>query len=114
MAGVAAGVMVVAGCWFSLLPGSEAGRVWDAGYGGHAGAFAALCGVGSCAVEKKKWVGVALVAAAVGLGVEMAQTMVPGRGFEWRDLAADGVGIAVGLGAAWGLTYLCRRDKLKV
>jgi len=46
-----------------------------------------------------------LIAVVYGLSDETHQLFVPGRQFDLRDLAADGVGAAVaaGLGWAWGI-----------
>lgn len=46
-----------------------------------------------------------LIAAVYGLSDEIHQLFVPGRQFDLRDLAADGIGAAVaaGLGWAWGI-----------
>jgi VanZ family protein len=49
------------------------------------------------------WLAV-LVALLYGLALESLQEMVPGRGWEWDDLVADGLGAA-----AWPLLMALRR-----
>lgn len=61
------------------------------------------------AVARGRWAGVTAAAAAVawvislvhGAAVEWMQMYIPTRMAEWRDLANDGIGAAVALGAAW-------------
>jgi len=49
----------------------------------------------------RAWLAV-LVALLYGLALEGAQEMVPGRGWQWSDVLADGVGAALWpLFAAW-------------
>jgi VanZ family protein len=51
----------------------------------------------------KSWVWAALAASAYGALDETHQAYVPGRGFEWADMAADTAGafLAVGLYVHW-------------
>lgn len=93
----------VCGVGYSLLPGRIAERIWVAGSRGHVAGFAALTAAGLAAAEwRRAWL-VALGTMGLGMGIEFAQQLVPGRGFEWEDLAADAAGVAAGwaLAAAW-------------
>lgn len=45
---------------------------------------------------------------AYGGAIELIQPFV-GRGAEWGDLLADGIGLLVGLGLGWGLSQLGMR-----
>jgi VanZ family protein len=62
----------------------------------------------------EKWPGwmVAVGTFGLGVGIEVAQRFVPGRGFEWLDVEADAVGVglgwALGAAAAWMLRRLGR------
>lgn len=51
---------------------------------------------------------------AVGLGIELLQTRVPGRSFEWIDLFADLAGALLGVAAPAGLRRFQRGDQLVV
>lgn len=47
---------------------------------------------------------------AVGVGIELLQTRVPGRSFEWIDLVADLAGAVLGVAVATWLGRFDRRD----
>jgi len=79
---------------------------WDKG--NHALAFAVLAGTAVLAFwhARRRSLGVALGLLIFGGFIELVQTQIPGRSGEWLDLAADGLGIAVGLVA---MVWLRRR-----
>jgi VanZ family protein len=68
----------------------------------HAAAFAALATCGMFAFRGRHAVAIRTTLGLLALGgaIELAQTQVPGRSADWHDLAADAVGIALGLFAA--------------
>lgn len=51
---------------------------------------------------------------AVGVGIELLQTRVPGRSFEWIDLAADLAGAGIGVAVPAWLGRFRRSDDLLV
>jgi hypothetical protein len=102
---------VVAG---ELLPGGSApmrlmGSLPLGPHGLHFGAYAAL---GALAVMgfSGRWAAASAAAlVAVGGGLELLQTLVPGREGEWRDVAANTAGVAAGFAAAWLWRYTSKR-----
>ena len=44
------------------------------------------------------------------IGIEIAQSFLPPREADWHDVLADGVGIALGLLAAWPITRMSLTD----
>ena len=46
---------------------------------------------------------------AYGIGIEVAQSFLPPREADAMDVLADGVGIALGLAAAWPVAALARQ-----
>lgn len=38
---------------------------------------------------------------ALGMAIEIAQRSIPGRGFEWADMAANAAGMAIGAATAF-------------
>ncbi|WP_201451437.1 hypothetical protein [Hydrogenophaga sp. BPS33] len=74
---------------------------WDKAQ--HASGFAWLAVLGVLSYPKKPR-GVALSLLAYGAAIELAQAATGWRYGEWSDLAADGVGILIGMFiAAWVL-----------
>jgi VanZ family protein len=103
------------------LPGGEALGLggWFDGLA-HLGATALLASlilvwrqaVGDGLGTARRW---ALVGSlAVGVGIELLQTRVPGRSFEWIDLVADLAGAVLGLTVPVWLGRFHRRDQLLV
>jgi VanZ family protein len=97
-------VLVVA--WFAFAPAD--GR--DTGLEGmdkieHLLAFGALGLTALCALPAGAWAGAASAAALLGYGgfIELVQRHIPGRTASWADLAADAVGVALGLWLAAAL-----------
>jgi len=70
---------------------------WDKA--NHLLAFASLafCGFWSLQTFKQRLLGLPLSLLAYGAAIELIQFFVPGRSCEWADLAADSIGIALGL-----------------
>ncbi len=84
--------------YITLAPGQDVpgvGLVWDKAE--HATAWAVLTGAGLLLSTRRRWL-IPLFAFLFGAAVEVAQAVMPlGRDGDWRDLAADTVGVA----AAW-------------
>lgn len=93
-------VALLWGWWVAVAPPSGGGH-WFAHSDKvkHALAFGAFSFWASVADLKPRWfwAGVLL---AYGLGIEWAQSQVPGRDASWGDAVADAVGIGLGLAAA--------------
>src|ERR1700761_5866126 len=89
--------------YITLAPGKDVpgvGLVWDKAE--HALAWAVLTGAGLLLSTRRRWA-IGVFAFAFGAAIEVLQATLPfGRDGEWRDLAADTVGIVVAY-AAWGL-----------
>lgn len=95
---VALVVLVAAVCVLAFMPvpPQSLSTGWDKL--NHALAFATLAIAARESFPARRAIAV-IVAALLGFGafIELVQALVPGRGSEWADLLADGVGIAVGL-----------------
>lgn len=73
----------------------------------HAAAYAFLAFTGSLALRRPhRWLAVGL--AVLGICLEMAQTLVPGRSFELLDAAANATGAILGVALAHLLPTLRR------
>lgn len=105
---VVAGVVVALALtpWSVDLPSSG----WDKG--DHVAAFAtlAVCGLfawrGHPAVHRRVVMGLI----ALGIAIELAQMLVPGRMADWRDVFADAAGALLGLTlASWIARRMDRR-----
>lgn len=81
-------------------PDPELGSGWDKA--DHLVAFATLAFVGVFALGARRhaarWVGIGLL--GLGLLIEAVQYFIPTRSSDWHDVAADSVGIAIGLAVA--------------
>lgn len=92
--------------WLCLSPTDKlpkASLLWDKAE--HALAYLVLVGLSSVLFPARPWA-IGTYAMAVGAVVEVLQsTMGLGRQGDWRDLLADGIGVAAGLLAA----FLLRR-----
>ncbi len=87
----------------SLLPHPPGARALAALPGrdfmGHLVAYTVLCVLAVRAIGTgtfRSRLGVAAAAAAFGLLLELVQPLT-GRAFEWSDVLADGLGVAIGL-----------------
>lgn len=95
-----------------VLPGASLTSDWAQ----HGVAYAGLAVVTLRATAGGRWSGVgagALVAAWViaalyGVSDEVHQSFVPERMADVRDIVADAVGAAIGLGAAWAWSIIRR------
>lgn len=63
----------------------------------------AVAGMLSCRAGTWQALAVALALVAYGALIEIVQTQVPGRYGDWADLAADSLGIVLGLAAVFVL-----------
>lgn len=91
--------LVIAILWLALTPHppTSIDLGWDKL--NHACAFASLAFSGWLSWRggpRRRWM-LALALLALGAGIEIVQSQVPGRDAEWGDLAADSVGIIAGL-----------------
>ena len=87
------------------VPGSS--LVWDKA--AHSIAFGLLTVIGLLMSTHRRWL-VALGVLALGIAIEIAQTLMPfGRNGDWRDALADAIGVVLGL----GLWAIARRFKPK-
>ncbi|HEX2818130.1 MAG TPA: VanZ family protein [Phenylobacterium sp.] len=82
--------------YLTLAPGKDVpgvGLVWDKAE--HAISWAVLTGAGLLLSTRRRWA-IGLFAFAFGAAIEVLQATLPfGRDGDWRDLAADTVGIGV-------------------
>ncbi len=91
-------LMVIAGLAFHPHPPASIDSGWDKL--NHAAAFAVLGAVGWLAQPPGRWRGWRALAGLLAYGafIEVVQTLIPERSGEWRDLLADGIGLALGIG----------------
>ena len=101
----------------SLLPGAGLIPEWlDFDWLHHATAYAGLAVVTLRALARGRVAaagpasvaGAWLIATVYGITDEWHQSFVPGRMADARDLLADGVGAALGLGLAWAWSIIRR------
>jgi VanZ family protein len=90
--------------YLTLAPGQDVpgvGLVWDKAE--HALSWAVLTGAGLLLSTHRRWV-IPVFAFILGAVIEVLQaTMGLGRDGDWRDLAADSVGIVAACAVWWGL-----------
>jgi len=105
------GVLLVAITWLALVPAPP--KVITTGWdkSNHALAFASLAfsGVWALWQRPRQWGWLVLALLAYGVGIEIAQSFLPPREADARDVLADSVGIAIGLLAAWPITASAAR-----
>lgn len=98
-------VLFIAITWLALVPDPPQGvsTGWDKT--NHLLAFAALAFTGVWAQwrQPRQWLVLVLVLLGYGCGIEVAQGFLPPRSADASDVLADGLGIALGLLAAWPL-----------
>jgi VanZ family protein len=92
-------VLSVAVCYLALIPAPppQLSVGWDKG--NHLLAFATLACLGDlgfCGTVSRRIAGAAVLF-LYGVGIEIAQHLVPARSSEWGDLLADLAGIAIGI-----------------
>lgn len=89
--------------YLTLAPGEDVpgvNLIWDKAE--HAIAWAVLTGSGLLLSTKRRWA-IGVFAFGFGAAVEVLQAVMPlGRDGDWRDLAADSVGIVAAY-LAWAL-----------
>lgn len=108
-AGVALALLIT---WLCLRP-SAGGDQWFPGADKfqHAAAFLGLAGLLLALVERRHYAALCAGLVVFGGAIEVAQYLMPyGRSAEWADLAADALGVALGL----GLSLAIRRSWLQV
>lgn len=90
-------------------PPQAASTGWDKS--NHALAFASLAFASVWGVwrQPRQWGLLVAALLAYGGAIEIAQGFLPPRSGDWLDLLADGVGIALGLLAAWPVTAIAAR-----
>jgi VanZ family protein len=105
------GLLFVAITWLALVPDPPRGLStgWDKS--NHLLAFASLAftAVWACWPRPRQWWLLVVVMLAYGVGIEIAQSFLPPRSADAADVLADGIGIALGLLAAWPFVVLTRR-----
>jgi VanZ family protein len=95
-----------------VLPGASLTPDWTQ----HGAAYAGLAVVTLRATAGGRWSGVGpgallaawVIAALYGVSDEVHQSFVPERMADVRDIVADAVGAALGLGAAWAWSIIRR------
>jgi len=96
--------------WLALSPAPP--RTVDTGWdkANHALAFASLAfsAVWALWQRPRQWIWLVLALLAYGVFIEIAQSFLPPREADWHDVVADGIGIAIGLLAAWPVTRMAR------
>ncbi len=77
-------------------------RAWQFQDGVLLAALVALAFAATWAIwpRPRLWGWLVLALLAYGVGIELAQSLLPPRSADWRDVLADALGIAVGLLAA--------------
>ena len=110
----------VVGLWFTalltvvvgeLLPGSSPVLIWLASFGisdkiEHFTAYFVLAALPVLGFETKKGVFAALSMILLGALLDVLQKFIPGRTFEFADIAANAAGVLAGMGIAWALLRL--------
>ena len=84
---------------------------WDKS--NHALAFASLAfsSVWALWQRPRQWVWLVLALVAYGIGIEIAQSFLPPREADAKDVLADSVGILIGLLLAWPITASAARRR---
>lgn len=94
--------LLIAITWLALSPAPPPGMDtgWDKA--NHLLAFGSLAFSAAWAFwpRPRLWGWLVLALMAYGVGIELAQSLLPPRSADWRDVLADALGIASGLLAA--------------
>jgi VanZ family protein len=102
--------LLLAITWLALT--SAPPRALDTGWdkSNHLLAFGSLAFTATWALwpRPRQWGWLVLALLAYGVAIELAQGMLPPRTADWRDVVADGMGIALGLLAAWPIARRAR------
>ena len=93
--------------YMTLAPGKDVpgeGIVWDKAE--HALSWAVLTGAGLLLSTRRRWA-IGVFAFVFGAAIEVLQAVMPlGRDGDWRDLAADSVGIVAAYAVWFGMRRL--------
>ncbi|RTL33872.1 MAG: hypothetical protein EKK53_27400 [Burkholderiales bacterium] len=105
------GLLLIAITWLALVPNppQSLSTGWDKT--NHLLAFGSLAftSVWACWPQPRQWGRLVGALLAYGIGIEIAQSFLPPRSAEAADVLADGLGIALGLLAAWPIVSVARR-----
>ncbi|HEY9106346.1 MAG TPA: VanZ family protein [Roseateles sp.] len=105
-------LLLVVITWLALSPAPP--KTVDLGWdkANHVLAFASLAfsAVWALWQRPRQWIWLVLALLAYGVFIEIAQSFLPPRSADWHDVVADGVGIALGLLAAWPVARLGDRN----
>lgn len=103
-------LLLIAITWLALSPAPppKVNTGWDKA--NHALAFGALAfaAVWAWWPQPRRWGGLVVALLGYGAAIEIAQSFVPPRSADWHDLLADGLGIAIGLAAAWSISAVAK------
>ncbi len=99
----------------SLLPGAVVSAAPVSDGVGHWVAYFVLALL-PVATGARAWMASAATGSLIPLGLllEVAQMGIPGRAFEWRDVAANAAGVFAGLIIGWLLRLLRRQADLGI
>ena len=94
--------------WLALSPAPPKTLNTGGDKANHGLAFASLAfsAVWAFWQRPRQWPMLVAALLAYGVGIEIAQSFLPPREADWHDVVADGVGIALGLLAAWPVARL--------
>lgn len=94
----------------SLLPGGTVAKLAVEDKLLHAGSYCLLMIWFAGLYERRRHLYIALGVLALGIVLDVLQGSVSTRSFDWQDIAANGLGVAVGLGLSlWLLAGWCQR-----
>lgn len=94
----------------SLVPGSAVARLAVEDKVLHAGSYCLLMIWFAGLYERRRHFHIALGVLSLGVVLDVIQGSLSTRSFEWADIAANGFGVAVGLGLSlWLLAGWCQR-----
>ena len=106
-------VLLIVITWLALIPAPP--KVITTGWdkSNHALAFASLAfsSVWALWQRPRQWIWLVLALVAYGIGIEIAQSFLPPREADAKDVLADTVGIFIGLLLAWPITASAARRR---
>ena len=94
-----------------LLPGRSPLLGWVASFGvsdktEHFIAYFVLAAIPALGFERRNGIFAALSMVVLGILLDLTQKFIPGRSFEFADIAANTAGVLTGLGIAWAVRRL--------